>query len=289
MFIEFGDNAQGKIEARDDQQERLQEFTERLLAGEFHTEIRWDETLGKMILVRCVDGRTPDGEPQPLGPNSAGATESLFVADDLTTKRFKSEDGTTLGGYKNTVNFLVGAGYAVGGHTGEHAHDNVSDCGANDKLGPIYSYMTENADVLRKMAKDLGVNVSDETHNLIIGNASARTQFSAGKELLDVTKANAKKEFYDNVQGNHNEVIVAINTEPGTTLDRTAIKQEFGPSYQAFNVDVWAFPEAAQAISITEEEAEQKTVALTYYNLATALVLSGGKMRVGTVDYALAA
>lgn len=289
MFTEFEDKAKGKIEARDDQQERLEEFTERMLAGEFHTELRWDETLGKMILVRCVDGRTPDGEPQPLGPNSAGGTESLYVADDLTTQRFKSKDGTTLGGYKNTVEFLKEAGYAIGGHTGEHAHDDASDCGANDKLNVIYSYMTENADTLRHMAESLGVKVSDKTHNLIINNASARTQFSKGKELLEVTKSYAKKEFYDDVKGNHNEVIVAVNTKPGTTLDREAVKREFGSDYQAFNVDVWAFSDAAKAISITEEEVEQKVVALTYYNLATALVLSGGKMRVGKVDYALAA
>lgn len=288
-FIELGDAGIGTIEAGPDQQDRLEEFTERVASGEFHVRIEWSAAFRKMLLVRCVDGRIPEGGMAPLGPNSAGGTESLFVADDLTTKRFASEDGSTLGGYTNVVKFLVDAGYEVGGHTDTHAHGDASGCGANDKLDKIYRYIDEHRETLRAVAARFGVRVTDETHALIANNASARTQFSKGSELLGVLKESAKEEFVDVLEGDHKEVIAVLNTVPGTTLDRDALVREFGPDYEAFNVDVWAFEEAARATSLTAEEVAQKVAALVYYNLATAMVLSGKKMRAAQVEYALAA
>lgn len=278
--------ATGKIEAGPDQQERLDEITERLKSGEFHRDIDWDAEFWGMVmlLARCVDGRVPEDGANPLAPNAAGGTETIFVADDLTTKRYASEDGTTLGGYSNVVAALKAKKYVVGGHTGSHAEGEKSDCGANDRLEAIYAYMAENPEALRDMAAALGVDVPQDAHDMIIGNASARTQFSAGKELLDVLRENAREEFVDKLHGDHKEVVAAINKRAGTTLDRDALRAEFGEDYEAFNVDVWAFEEAARATSFTEEEVQQKVVAMVYYNLATTMVLVGKKMRIVVVE-----
>lgn len=284
--------AEGKIEAGPDQQERLDEITERVGSGEFHRDIDWDaEFWGlAMLLARCVDGRIPEGGANPLAPNSAGGTETLFVADDLTTKRFASEDGTTLGGYKNIVKALKDT-YVLGGHTGSHAHDQMSDCGANDKLNLIYAYMANHGDVLRDITAKLGIEVSNDDHKLIVGNAAARTQFSDGADLLKTLEDNAPEEFVDNLHGDHREVVAAINMRKGTTLDRDALAAEFGPDYQSFNIDAWAFEEAAKVISfegedgkVNADEVRQKVIAMAYYNLATTLVLVGKKMRVVVVD-----
>lgn len=283
MEAEF---AEGTIEAGPDQQERLDEVTERLKAGEFHRDIDWDAEFWKlkMLLARCVDGRIPEEGANPLAPNAAGGTETIFVADDLTTKRYADEEGTTLGGYRNLVMALKNEGYIIGGHTDSHAHDGKSGCGANDKLGPIYGYMARNPEALREMSAALGVDVPEETHAMIIGNASARTQFSAGKELLDVLEENAPEEFVDKLHGDHKEVVAVVNKRPGTTLDRNALRAEFGEDYEAFEVDVWAFEEAARATSFTEEEVQQKVIAMVYYNLATTMVLAGKKLRIVVLD-----
>lgn len=277
----FGECAIGTIEASSDQQERLDEMTERVRSGEFHREINWQEAYKKMILVRCVDGRSPANGVAAAAPNSAGGTESLFVADDLTEKRFML-DGQVASGYENTVNFLKDNGYAVGGHTGTHVEGSASGCGANDKLNLIYAYIAERGDTLRTLATSLGSDITDETHDLLIANAAARHQFSSGCELLDILHANASLLFIDTLVGDHHEVVTVVNTKPGTTLDRNVLAREFGHNYQAFNVDAWAFEEAARVIS--KPEADDKTIqnkiaALTYYNLATALVLSGASMR----------
>jgi hypothetical protein len=281
-WMELSFAAKGDIQRKPEQEnEQFEEMTQRVGRGEFHTEINWDNEL-KMLLARCVDGRVPEAGANPLAPNSAGGTESIFVADDLTTKRFAHEDGTTLSGYKKLVNSLVAKGYVVGGHEDAHADEEKSGCGANDKLPLIYEYIAENGDVLRALTEKLGIVVPDDAHNLIMGNAAGRTEFSKGSGLLAVLKEKAKEEFVDKLHGAHNEVIAAINNRKGTTLDRDALAAEFGSEYEAFNVDAWAFEEAARVTSPGEDatEVQQKIIALAYYNLATTLVLAGPKMRV---------
>lgn len=273
-YIELGDAAEGVIEAGPGQQERLDELTKRLGSGEFH--VPTDGTLP----CGCVDGR-PGGA---LRPNAAGGTETVFVADDLTTKRLAAEDGSTCGAYRNTVQLLQERGFDVGCHTDDHAHGDASGCGANDKLPAIYSYMTRKGDVLRQTAELLGVSVDDATHTLITGNAVARTEFSAGAELLTALREQAGDEAVDPLEGNHLEVAAVINKRPGTTLDRKALAAEFGLDYEAFNVDVWTFEEAARATSASEDEVRQKVAAMVYYNLATTYVLAGAKLRVVVLD-----
>ncbi|HEU5121573.1 MAG TPA: cadmium-containing carbonic anhydrase [Candidatus Saccharimonadales bacterium] len=275
-FFTLGAFGKGAIQARHDQKERLEEFTERVAAGEFHKHITSNVT----IPVRCVDGRNLSEGMHPLAPNAAGGTESLFVADDLTTKRFTGGDSSTLAGYKNILETLQAAGYEVGGHTDSHATDDKSGCGANDRLREIYEFIAENANVLRAVAADLGIHVSDEVHEEIMKNAADRTEFSKGAELFATLKEYAKEEFIDRLDGEHNEVVAVINTRPKTTLDRYALAAEFGSNYEAFNVDLWSFETAAQAIAKTDKEAQQKLAAMVYYNLATTMVLAGPEMRV---------
>jgi hypothetical protein len=281
-WMELSFAAKGDIQRKPEQEdERFEEMTQRVGRGEFHTEINWDNEL-KMLLARCVDGRVPEAGANPLAPNSAGGTESIFVADDLTTKRFAHEDGTTLSGYKKLVGSLVAKGYVVGGHEDAHADEEKSGCGANDKLPLIYEYIAENGDVLRALTEKLGITVPDNAHNLIVGNAAGRMEFSKGSDLLAALKEKAKEEFVDKLHGGHNEVIATINNRKGTTLNRDALAAEFGPEYEAFNVDAWAFEETARVTSPGEDatEVQQKIIALAYYNLATTLVLAGPKMRV---------
>lgn len=265
--------AGGAIEAGLEQQERLDELTERLASGEFH--VATDVALP----AGCIDGRLGGA----LRPNTAGGSESLMVADDLTTRRFAGEDGSTLTAYANTLRFLADSNLPIGGHDDEHAGGEKSGCGANDKLPQIYQFLADNGHVIRETALALGVEVDDATHEMITGNAAARQEFSAGSELLGKLAA-IDAGSIDHLRGDHNEVVAVINGRPDTTLDRQALASEFGDAYEAFNVDVWSFAEAARAISLTPEEQNQKIAAMVYYNLATAHVLCGPNMRVVTLE-----
>lgn len=277
-FFTLDSYAVGSIQASGVQNERLEEFTERVASGEFHRSV----AEGQTIPSRCVDGRSAN-TTSPLAPNAAGGSETLFVADDLTVKGLATPDGTSLSAYANMLDWLKAHHFEVGGHTDTNAQGDISGCGANDKLETIYGYMVDHGDTLRAVADDLGVNVSDKAHTLIMKNARERSQFSKGGELLSMLEEQASTEFLDVLVGSHKEVVAVINTKAGTTLDRAAVKQEFGAAYQAFNVDAWSFRAAADAISVEPlepHEIEAKVAAMVYYNLATTLVLAGPKMRV---------
>ncbi len=271
--------AVGNIQAGPEQSERLDEVTERVGSGEFHR-----ETEGR-IPCKCIDGRCSNLDN--LLPNSAGGTETLMVADDLTTKNFAlNGDRTTGGQYSALVDYLKDTDNPVGGHTAEDLHGAPSGCGANDKLPAIYEFIAKNGEVLRGLAAKLGVEVDDETQQLITGNAGTRSEFSSGAELLATLKEKGGNESVDVLKGGHKEVVAVINKKFGTTLDRNAFEAEFGEGYQAFNVDAWAFEEGARAITQLggDKEQAQKQVAMVYYNLATACVLCGPNMRVVVLE-----
>ena len=266
MLLELGE---GTIEAGADQQERLNELTERLARGEFYV-----ATDGS-IPYGCIDGRdTRDGlTPRP---DSAGGTESLFVADDLTAQRFAG-DGTTRDAFARTLKFVHDAGYPVGGHTDTHAHGVASGCGANDKLPLVYDFIARNGAELRRLAAGLGIEASDEGYQKIMANASERTEFSPATDLLSELQSYGDVATLD---GDHHEVVAVINTKSGTTLDRIALRAEFGEMFEAFNVDAWTFRPSAELITPEDGDIDATVLALAFYNLATAHVLCGKTMRV---------
>jgi hypothetical protein len=277
---DLGAKCRGKIQANETQITRLEEFTTRVSSGEFHDTIQWDESLGQMIVAKCIDGRLSKGEPRLLLPCSAGGTESLLASDDLTSKRFSSSDHTTFGAYKNLVDFLTKNNYAVGGHSGDHAHAGCIDCGANDKIRAIYQYISDNHSQLRKIVDELGVRVDDLTDELIAHNARNRHVFSDRFKIYAYLKDKADERLIDWLIGDHKEVMAVINLRANTTLNRHRLSLEFDRDYLAFNVDAWAFLQSAQAISVNAETTHQNLVALYYYNLATMLTVCGDKMRV---------
>lgn len=274
-FMTLNDAGAGTIQAGPMQQERLEEFTNRVGSGEFHC-----TTLGS-IPTKCIDGRC-GGHGEPM-PNSAGGTETLMVADDLTTKNFDlNGEASTREEYEALLDYLLAKEYVVGGHTAQDLHGAPSGCGANDKLGLIYEYIAQNGDTLRNVTESLGYDISDADHALIIGNAAKRHDFSGGDALLATLREKGDEQSVDVLRGAHTEVMAVINRRGGTTLDRDAVEAEFGDQYEAFNVDEWSFQAGAEAISQegAQDEVRQKRIAMMYYNLATAGVLCGPDMRV---------
>lgn len=166
----------GKIEPRPDQAERFDEFVQDLTSGKFHT------TTDKIIVCKCIDGRRCADCLE--GPNSAGGTLSLVVADDLTHKQFAASDGTLASAMKSAVEMLESKGLPIGVHTDTHANGDASGCGANDKLGEIYMNLGLYEEDLRRVGVLLtGSITSDATNDLIFNNALERSVFSKGSDV----------------------------------------------------------------------------------------------------------
>lgn len=269
------EGAEGKIQITETQDvEIVNELTNDVSAGIFHI------TTSGLVPCKCMDGRKCRNATS--GPNAAGGTETIFVGHDLTKSVPGGPEETVENGMRRLVNELQKKGYPVGGHSDEHNIESpeTSGCGANDKLPLIYNMIVRKGDIIRQYVEALlGEQVDDATHNLIVGNASSRALFSTGKEVLGVLKATNDARV-EQLEGNHNEVVAAVNFRAGTTLSRELLAEKYGNEYQAFNIDAWSFQKAAEETSDSVEEAHQKVIAMTYYNIATALVLCGPAMRI---------
>lgn len=279
-FITLGADAEGSIgvsSERENLYERLEEFTDRVAAGEFHvaTDIR--------LPCGCMDGRCGCNK---VRPNTAGGTLTFAVVadilgDDEMASRTMAEIAT------NVVGKLSAHEYPVGVHTAEELHgEQTSGCGANDKLATIYRIMYEKADVLRELATAFHINVHNDDHAAIVAGAQRRTAFSSGAEVFTAASVQMDSSDIDTLRGAHNEVLVTINHRVGTTLDREAVRAEFGDDYQSFNVDAWSFEAGARALYHDADDATiaRAVTAMVYYNLATALALCGSNMRVTILE-----
>lgn len=270
-YFTLGGSASGTIAARADQQKRLDEITDRLRGDEFFI------ATNDVIPSGCIDGRLG----ATLKPNTSGGTESMMVADDLTTQRFTG-DSTTLEAYRNTLAYFKAHALPIGGHTAEKVADDRSGCGANDTLAACYAAIAAHGDEMRTLAESLGINIDAATHEVIVERAASRHDFSEPHRLLAVLReyAAAGEATLDVLRGSHNEVVTVLNRRPGTTLDREALAREFGEAYEAFNVDVWTFPEVAARLTNDRQEQTAYIAALLYYNFAVAFVLCAPVMRV---------
>lgn len=261
--------------------DEIEEFASRLETEEFYDEIKkLEDDVFVFIPNVCVDGRIHG----KLGPNSAGGTNTLVVADALTTNAYR-KDGEKAPAHALTLfNELKKAGYEIGGHGDDRATDEKCGCGAQDREDEVLAYIARRGEDVRTVIADLGIEIDDTTHNMITHNAvklGEENYTTNGKELREAYVDIAGEESVPDLPGNHNEVAVVINTQAGTTLNREKIAAAYGnDKLQAFNVDVPALQKAAEAISHSPEEVTQKFIAMLYYNVATAAVLAGPSLRV---------
>jgi hypothetical protein len=265
--------AEGKIHA--EHTPEIVRLAESIAQGEYHRQTN------KNIICKCIDGRNCEDGLE--GPNSAGGTLSLLVADDLTSQRFITTDETIEVGMRRLTTELTEQGQPVGVHADTNATGENSGCGANDKLPEIYGMMVKKAEHIRELTElILGAPVPRNIHDLIMSRAAERVLFSPGSSVESVVTKVAGDDASETLQGGHQEIVAVINKVTGTTLDRDELELATVGEYQAFNVDAWAFEASARAISEHDDDMiDAKVIALTYYNLATALVLCGPNMLVG--------
>lgn len=295
----LGEAATGTIDpgSRELDVNKVEQLESDVLEGRFDIPV----LEGFFLPCGCIDGRCPhDDEAFNAVPNAAGGTLSLLVGELLTTEsNLASAASNSEEALASLIAYLQTQGYGdqIGGHTGAiHLRENASDeeiakakltsgCGANDALAPIFGQMVEKPEVMLGVLDKLGISMDkDTTFPAMLQKAETLLDrdgyFKAGKEVAGTLRAASPEGNCPELQGGHNEVFIRLNMAEGTTLDRRALKEAYGDDYQVFNVDVWALKKAADALSYTEEEAENKFAAMVMYQVATALQLCGPSMKV---------
>lgn len=179
-----------------------------------------------------------------------------------------------------TIRKLQDESHPVGGHGAVGGEADHTGCGASDKLGYIYRVLVDKSAAIQLMAEQLGIDVS--SHHRIIENANTRINDNTfGQSSLRKSSLQQLGGNFELLEGSHNEQLIVINTRPGTTLNRDLLGK-----LQIFNVDAWAFRPSVRATlgdMTSEDVIKAGILAVTYFNLATALALCGSDMQVRVI------
>lgn len=274
---DLGTFGKGLIAAKPDQQERLNECIDRLAAGAFHA------ATTATIPPCCTDGRLAVA-PRLL-PSTAAGTQTFTVADDLTARRFFAVTDDFTVAHETIVNIVTAGGEIAGAHIGTYASaaNNKADCHALDQLEEVYAFITNINRRLRELAIEIGITPTNTQHETITSRASERAEFPGPLDVVKAVARTAGTSAIDQLQGEHKEVAVIINLRQGTTLDRQKLYAEFGAEYQAFNIDMWTFPQAATLLAEDINQKQDMIVAMAYYNLASVGLVCAPTMQLITL------
>lgn len=239
-----------------------------------------------------------------LRPNAPGGTFCLVVADALTSQHYYSEGENARQHAARLFGALLEMDNAeelkkiipaacmdgrhaatntpslVGGHDGDHGLD---DCGAQKRLAEILGFITCRGDEIRSFLGSIGVSVDDETHDLIVRRSKQLVDSGYVVDGMTIRKAYEETAGQDSIvhlQFSHGEVAAELNMDASVTLDREALDVAFGHAINAFNVDAGVFSRAAEVISMSPREAEQKAIAMLYYTVGTSAILGHSSLPV---------
>lgn len=173
-----------------------------------------------------------------------------------------------------------------GAHTDTHAHGEKCGCGAIDNAPVIVASAVKFKNEIRSSIETLGIDTTglDEVESAYDQYASKELGEYAGSDVMNEIINNGKivKELDDN----HKEVIVILNTVENHTVDQEKIREVSGSEAQAFAVDVWRVKQLADRLYDGESDEVKHKAFLSelVYTLSTAGVLTKGDLPVYVIS-----
>lgn len=299
----------------------------RLLKGEITTgqlaEVFSPNNLRKYVVrafrsahTRCVDGRPAEGYEESreemcdreLGVQTAGGTAGATVCFRLAQG---AEDDTYVGhSFEDDIEKFASAvkalGFEIGGHTDDHDRgpENVTGCGAIDKMREIISVMThtKHATRLKELTSAvLGTWYDPKIYSEMLGNAvllqsESESYFKDYKQTVFSKLRAQASGAIERLTGKHKEAGVIINRIYGTTFHRDEFSADNDFELQAFNYDFWRSVEITENFihdhDIFQEmsdsrkliEAKKLLTARVMYTVATLMTLTDGTLELIVLD-----
>lgn len=256
-------------------QKLLSDMYESISSGEFNIPVN-----GAVPEI-CVDGRTDKNGKRKDAPSAAGGTLSIVYGSDLGSTS-TANDINEIQLTTQAINLLKEKGHSTGVHGDDHSS---CGCGACAKAKTIYQHIIERINDIASLTSQYGINLTEAEKEAIVQKAKNRLNqpdFFAEDRAAILNTARENGSIYEELVGAHNELGIALNTRSGTTIDRSAIRTKYGPQYDMFVVDVWAFGAAAREINQTDNDQDVQRIAkaITLQNVATASILGHGSLRI---------
>ncbi|SFE91671.1 cadmium-containing carbonic anhydrase [Nitrosomonas sp. Nm166] len=264
----------GPANRNDIDQQTLSDMYQSIASGKFNIPVQG------MVPEICVDGRTDKDGKRKEAPSAAGGTLSIVYGSDLGSAANNENDEIQL--TTQTINLLTSKGHATGVHGDDHSS---CGCGACAKAKTIYQHITERINDIASLTSQYGINLTEAEKEFIVQKARNRLNqpgFFAEDRASVLHTAQQNGSIFEELVGVHNELGIALNTKPGTTVDRSAIRAKYGPQYDMFVVDAWTFGTAAKEVNPAgnDKDTQRITKAITLQNVATASVLGHGSLRI---------
>lgn len=209
---------------------------------------------------------------------------------------------------RHASQLLTKAGVVCGAHIGDHENSVKTDCGANDKMLPIYARACDNKDALKHNMKtafdalgysydealcetvfDQWQSALNDTDYVASDNPRRRMEIIRD-DIIPEAQAVLGKEGHPagvvyKLKGDHNELFIIFNNHKGVTLSQRILARELANELdveateapKAFCVDVWRVGELAEAF------ADNTSLALhagMLYQMATGAELTDGSLPV---------
>ena len=308
-------------------------YTKQLASGELQSEV----VEAAIEFIQGGEGMRPITDNDDGCIDGRGARRILFVSERGEFNEKPIDDsGEHLrakvagGGYITSLAMRVGLGEATGSidndlggvvtdlaqrhifcgaHTGEHAHDEATDCGANDKFTKIIESGLAFKDVIagnvRALVAEAGLETDEATLTRVFEGwqgavddgygtgSTGAARFTVIEEGIRKAQAEVASDkpvaVSKDLAGDHNEDFILVNYRDGETFSQAAFAEALAQEFpdiapekraQAFVVDVPRIVMLAEAQS--DGDADRFTQALyagVAYQLATAATLTDGSLR----------
>ncbi len=265
----------GPANRKDIDQKVLDDMYQAIASGEFNIPAK-----GAVPEI-CVDGRTDKNGKRKSAPCAAGGTLSIVYGGDLGGASISSDTNETQLTIR-LMNTLKEKGHTTGVHGDDHSS---CGCGACAKAKIIYQHIAERVNDIASLTSRLGIDLTEAEKATIVQQAKNRlsqSDFFAEDRATILHAAQENGAIFEELIGVHNELGIALNTKPGTTIDRSAIRAKYGSQYDVFVVDAWSFRAAAREINPTGnyQDTQRIAKAITLQNVATASILGHGSLSI---------
>lgn len=185
---------------------------------------------------------------------------------------------------------LIDRGLPYGAHTGPHASEEKSDCGAIDKAPIIITNVEKYRNEIAGTITALGIDTTglDEVINAFgeYGKAIQGQDYSGAKVVNGIRReGRVVKELKDE----HLEMYIALNNVPGMTINQEKVREISGGKVQVFGVDVWRMQEQSTSMypedkGFSDADRHEAFLSELVYTLSTAATLTKGDLPVYMVS-----
>lgn len=271
----------------------------------------------------CIDGRcahrvlfvTENGEfyEAPIDDSGEHLRAKVAGGGYMTSLAMRAGLGETTASIDNdlggVVAWLADKDIYCGAHTGKHASNETTDCGANDKFASILANGLEHraviADNLRALVAEAGLETDETILDKVFAGWQRAHDMRYGADSTGTSRFTVIEEGIKNAQvktgsprpvavskdlrGEHNEDFILINYRDGKTFSQAAFADMLAEEFphipedkraQAFVVDVPRIVALAEAQGGDDTDRfAQALYAGIAYQLATAVTLTDGTLR----------